>query len=73
MDFQVSGGRKLPRITQYCNQCGACRARCPLDAIRYGALYSIDETRCIGCGRCVNVCRAHAIIWAEGAGGVDDG
>lgn len=49
-------------ITQTCTGCSACQAVCPIQAISMqynqdGFLEpSVDETRCIQCGKCLNTC-----------------
>ena len=51
-----------------CRDCGICVAVCPQTAIRRaetaagGFEYTVDETRCIGCGFCAGACPCG--IWA---------
>ena len=41
-----------------CDQCGACAAVCPAEAIGVddGGVYRIDEAICTGCMECVEAC-----------------
>ena len=45
-----------------CLDCGACRPRCPMDALGpvEGAT-AVDHARCIGCGACIGVCPSEAL------------
>ena len=49
----------------YCQQCGACEAVCPKQAISFRRLADgthqvvVDDEKCIRCKRCVNVCPAN--------------
>ena len=52
-------------LKEECCGCSACYASCPTDAISMipdsieGFLYPrIDESKCIECGKCLNVCRS---------------
>ncbi|MBN1409987.1 MAG: 4Fe-4S binding protein [Spirochaetales bacterium] len=49
--------------TDDCNGCGACRAKCPVEAITGGKkeAHSIDLSQCIKCGVCFDVCRFDAV------------
>lgn len=52
-------------VTDACRGCVArpCLFVCPKDAITFhGGRSHIDGERCIGCGRCAQVCPYHAII-----------
>ena len=49
-----------------CLDCGACRPRCPMDALetRNGKT-AVDHGRCIGCGACIGVCPSEALRLVE--------
>ena len=45
-----------------CEQCGACQAICPTEAISLaGAVVKVNTEVCCGCGACVEVCLGGAI------------
>ncbi len=46
---------------QACVACGACEARCHMDAITVEETARIDLDRCIGCGACVPACDVAAL------------
>jgi len=48
-------------ITDACNACGLCAARCQMDAIQVQETAVVDRERCIGCGLCVAACEFNAI------------
>lgn len=49
-----------------CSACHYCFNECPVGAIRFvGDSYSIDEFKCIGCGKCAEVCPAGIIYDPE--------
>lgn len=52
-----------PYSNQQCTKCGLCITECPVDAI--AANYSTDESKCILCMRCVNVCPRKARLLPE--------
>jgi len=48
-----------------CLDCGACRARCPMDALSgANGKTAVDPARCIGCGACVVACPSEALCLA---------
>ncbi len=58
------------RVTEYCQGCLAqsCRRVCPKDAITFSfnqGVSSIDQDKCIKCGRCAQACPYNAIIEIE--------
>jgi len=52
-----------------CRGCGICKKSCPADAIRgqLKAPHSIDVSKCIRCGSCIDICSFKAIHTARGA------
>lgn len=49
-----------------CSACHYCFNECPVGAIRFaGTSYEIDEFKCIGCGKCAEVCPAGIIYDPE--------
>jgi phosphoadenosine phosphosulfate reductase len=44
--------RQLKRF-QACVGCGACQGLCPQGAITVRSPFAIDESRCVGCGKCL--------------------
>ncbi len=44
------------KINEECIACGACPPECPVDAIKEGDIFVIDEETCIDCGACADVC-----------------
>ncbi len=45
-----------------CLDCGACRARCPMDALGDAdGKTAVDHGRCIGCGACIGACPQEAL------------
>lgn len=56
------------RVTDACQGCLAhpCKEVCPKDAIIFkGGRSIIDESKCVKCGKCMEVCPYHAIIRLE--------
>jgi ferredoxin len=43
-----------------CVNCGACRKRCPFEAIT--GTCEVDREKCLGCGVCLGSCRQKAIV-----------
>ena len=52
--YKVEGG---------CQLCLMCVMQCPVKAISIieNVSVKIDETKCVGCGRCYNACQPEAI------------
>lgn len=50
-------------LEEFCNGCGACRIACPANAItgEKKKLHVIDQSLCIKCGECFDVCRFNAV------------
>ena len=49
-----------------CSACHYCFNECPVQAIRFaGTSYEIDEFKCIGCGKCAEVCPSGIIYDPE--------
>jgi Pyruvate/2-oxoacid:ferredoxin oxidoreductase delta subunit len=45
-----------------CLDCGACRPRCPMDALgTMEGVTAVDHARCIGCGACIGACPSEAL------------
>ncbi|RZN40161.1 MAG: 4Fe-4S dicluster domain-containing protein [Methanophagales archaeon ANME-1-THS] len=57
-NFEVEIERDIERAK--CISCGLCADACPLNAIRYDAVYTIG-TECDACGACIEVCPTGAI------------
>ncbi|MBN1883359.1 MAG: RnfABCDGE type electron transport complex subunit B [Deltaproteobacteria bacterium] len=55
--------RKVAVIGDDCNGCSLCSRACPVDAITGTPKeqYTVDPTRCIGCGICADLCKRGAI------------
>ncbi len=56
-------------VRENCRKCYACVRNCPVKAIRVRQDHAeiIDE-RCIGCGKCVQVCSQKAKVMTDGIG-----
>lgn len=56
------------RVDGGCALCMTCIYQCPIQAITLIEDVSavIDEDKCLGCGKCFNVCQPGAIIKVEG-------
>ncbi len=59
--------KRYDEISKYnflCKNCGMCSSKCPMGAIKMEKnqysqyIPTLDFDRCIGCGKCLNVCRA---------------
>lgn len=52
-----------------CSTCHYCYNECPVHAIGFvGREYAIDQSKCIGCGRCADVCPSGIIIDTDAPG-----
>ena len=53
-----------------CKGCGSCKRNCPADAIigQLRASHTIDPSKCIKCGSCIDACSFKAIHTSKGAG-----
>jgi len=53
-------------INKDCNGCALCENYCPVECItgekKKGETWVIDESNCINCGMCLEVCKSEAII-----------
>ncbi len=49
---------------EVCTGCSICAKRCPTEAItgEIGKFYTIDQTKCIKCGTCLDVCKFDAVF-----------
>ena len=64
---------KTPRVSQIVKEsvsCGTSVPVCPKEAIqiRWGVSAHVDEEKCVGCGKCANVCPAAVINMVERGG-----
>ena len=48
-------------ISEECVACGTCAEECPVEAIKEGEPYVIDEDKCTDCGSCSEACPVEAI------------
>ena len=64
------GGQKLQAfgyyITNNCNSCGLCLAKCPQNCIYNGIPFEIKQEHCLHCGNCYEVCPENAVIKSNG-------
>lgn len=55
--YKKAGGTGMvPKPTKECTKCGACAAKCPVQAIDKENPKKVDEKACISCMRCIAVC-----------------
>lgn len=53
----------MPRkITDACIACGCCAGECPVECIKDGEIYVVDQDLCIDCGACEAACPVSAIV-----------
>lgn len=57
---KAGGAGMVPKATKACNNCGACAAACPVQAIDKENPKKVDEKACISCMRCITVCPQNA-------------
>ena len=48
-------------ITDKCQGCGSCLAKCPQQCIEGGEVYAIHQENCLHCGNCMVVCPFAAV------------
>lgn len=64
------GGQKLQAfgyyITDDCNGCGLCVAKCPQNCIDEGSPFVIQQEHCLHCGNCFEVCPENAVLRPNG-------
>ena len=64
-ELRASFTKKCRVATEKCAKCKAClRVGCPALAFKSGAAF-IDQSACLGCGYCAQVCKFEAIETAE--------
>jgi len=51
-------------ITDACKGCSACSRKCPVGAIsgEIKSKFTIDQSKCIKCGACIETCKFNAIV-----------
>lgn len=57
-----NGGGFRPSTLESCVQCGLCAKNCPMQAIDYQDVCSIDHDKCIACFRCIKSCPVQAKV-----------
>ena len=57
---QVSSSKLIPYATNECVKCGACSRQCPCGAIDINNPLKTDNSKCIACMRCVDLCKYSA-------------
>jgi len=65
----MSSAGPITTVRENCRKCYACVRNCPVKAIRVRRDHAeiIDE-RCLGCGKCVQVCSQKAKVMTDGIG-----
>ncbi len=59
----------IATVREHCRKCYACIRNCPVKAIRVRRDHAeIIAERCIGCGKCVQVCSQGAKVMTDGIG-----
>jgi len=54
---------KKYEVSAGCCYCGECVCACPIGAISMDSKGAhIDESKCVGCGTCMNNCASEAIV-----------
>lgn len=67
MGFASRGGKlhqhsdEIPIISNKCASCGACKQKCPVNAIKIEERAVINKDTCIGCAACSTICPYSAI------------
>ncbi len=59
-DERRKDGAMPIQVTEDCSQCGSCVDECPTGAIPSDAPDTTDTDKCMGCMRCVPICRNEA-------------
>lgn len=73
---QFGGGKKARILPDRCTQCGECQRFCRFEAITANSesadnegAFQVDRISCEGCGVCVAVCPADAVLFEEAING----
>lgn len=64
--IRVTIGRRGPQIS-VCDQCGACAAACPLEAVAANSrgVFMVDKSVCLACLACMDACPGDLIVKAD--------